>query len=350
MIVIDEKKKMRPFGFRVLSYTLLFVFILISSLPAVADNTSQKSPDLHEDSTWNERYAVALFGIQHDAYKDCGGKRAGLTFGPATGEYFLNGYRAHVSEQEYTENPGKNICLHWMTWQEIAAQSLDDPTVFRACLEYGCTHAVDIKLNGTLLYKDYSSTISGDGASVLFDELKRDYCSWSNGMPVPGGWPSCRARVVLNGADEYSDPDVVGEQYLLSSEESLFSCFPQDLQDLIVAKAVVSDLAYDEKTGSCVTTYDKLWLFSANEVYGSHYAVKNTEGEPYERNILIHSGKVPFHGGLLMHSERGTITWAWFRSQAIMADVLNYHIFGGGHRTASSHYNYFGLTPGFCLA
>ena len=97
-------------------------------------------------------------------------------------------------------------------------------------------------------------------------------------------------------------------------------------------------------------TYDKLWLFSSVEVYGDIWKVKATEGEQYERNA-----RFPYKGHAQrpeyqMFSESGQVVWAWFRSASGLNDVLNYHIFGGGHDTGYSYYNHFALTPGFCLA
>ena len=288
---------------------------------------------------------MALYGIRHDQYQngDESGT-AGLTFGPASGKPYLNRYRAHVTEQEYEEASEENLCLHWMTWEEIADQSLKDPSVFHDCLVYGCTHAVDLMLNDTLLYKDRSSIITGDGASGLLDGLKADYLSYSTGGLRTGGGPACRSRVVLNGADDYSEPRIVGEKCLLSAKNCLFSCFPETLQERIVAKVVVSDLGNDTPYTQCVTTQDKLWLFSSRELYG----VQSAEGEPYERNVLLRSGEAKF-GGYGMFSEKGNEAWAWFRSISGLSEVLNCHIYGGGHRTPGGNFKYYSLAPGFCL-
>ncbi len=346
---------MKLFGFKkrnlcIAAMTLALMIAAAWVMPAVAAAAAGDEQDNAETGkTWNDRYAVALYGIRHDEYVDENGEAAGtagLTFGPATGKYYLDRYRAHVKQKEYEENPQENICLHWMSWEEIAEQSLKDPTVFHDCLVYGCTHSVDLTLNSKLLYKDYTKKITGDGAGVLLDSVKRVYLRWNKSRNCSGGWPASQIRAVLNGVDEHTDLSVVAEQANLSADECLFSCFPEELRERIAAKVVVSDLCNDSSTPNCVTTYDKLWLFSASELYGG---VSRVEGEPYERNELIRRHKAGFGGGYIMHSEKGSDTWAWVRSVSGLSEVLNRHIYAGGHWTADGQHSVFGLAPGFCL-
>ena len=335
-------------SFRFFIIGLMFITTLLSAtVSAFADNTV--SPK--EKPCWNDRYAVVLYGIQHDRYADQNGKEAGtagLTFGPATGRMYLETYRAHVTLEEYKEDPAANICLHWMTWEEIANQSLEDPTVFHTCLVQGCTHAVDLMLNSTLLSKDYSSKITGDGVGGILKGVKRVYLCWDNNLTSNGGWPACRSRAVLNGADELTDPKAAGEQYLLNAEECLFSCFPEDLRGLIVPKIVVSDLGNDKpkEERECMITRDKLWFFSASEFYGGFSQV---EGKAYERTELIRLQKSGFGGRYTMYCEDGNEVQCWLRSVSFLSEVINQHIYGGGHWTGSGYYNHFGLDPGFCL-
>ena len=166
---------------------------------------------------------------------------------------------------------------------------------------------MNLILNEKLFRRDYSAGITGDGAGALLDSIKRGCLSWNAGQACADGWPACRARAVLNGADGFSNVKEVRDDYMLNPEESLFSCFPEELQRLIAAKKVVSNLNNDNGRENCVTTYDKLWLFSKSEGY------------------------------------------AWLRSISPFAEVINRHIYGGGHETGSGYYNVFALTPGFCL-
>ena len=315
-------------------------------VPAAAD----ESPAPNPEKTWNDRYAVAIYGIRHDNYIDANGEAkeaAGLTFGPAYGNNYLDKYRAHVTEEEYAENPQDNLCLHWMTWEEIAEQSLEDPTVFHDCLVHGCTHAVDLRLNDTLLYKDYTKKITGDGAGVLLEGIKRVFLHWNKILSCAGGWPASQVRAVLNGADELTNPKLTASQAMFSADECLFSCFQEELRSRVVAKAVVSNLGNDSPVDYCVTTYDKLWLFSASELYGgASYA----EGKPYERNELVRAHKAGFNfADYVMWSERGSDTWAWLRTVSSPSEVLYRHIYAGWHLTDTGIYYVFGLAPGFCL-
>ena len=322
-----------------------------SSKPIMEDTRSLGPFYMESSPRWNSRYAVALYGIQQDEILIENGEEpatvtAGLTFGPATGRSFQRSYRAHIKHKAYLEDPEANLCLHWMTWEEIAEQSLRDPTAFQPCLEYGCTHGVDLYLNSRLLSRDWYEEITGDGAGALLDGVKREFLCWNADAACADGWPACRARTVLNGADEFTNAREVGKAYMLSSEESLFSCFPEALKLRIAPKAVVSDLNNDKGKSNCVTTYDRLWLFSKSEVYG---AASHAEGASYQRTLLIRSGKARFGGGYRMYSESGNEAYAWLRSISPLAEVINRHIYGGGHRTGSGFYNVFALTPGFCL-
>ena len=304
-----------------------------------------------DEPGWNDRYAVALYGIRQDEILIEDGEApvtatAGLTFGPATGRHFQTTYRAHVQQEAYLEDPEANPCLHWMSWEEIAEQSKQDPTVFEPCLEYGCTHAVNLMLNEKLLHRDYSADLTGDGASALLDSIKRGFLSWNAGYAHADGWPACRARAVLNGADGFSNVKEVREAYMLAPEESLFSCFPEELQQLIAAKKVISDLNNDNGSPDCVTTYDKLWLFSRSELYKD---ASPSEGDSYQRALLIRSEQAGFGGGYRMYPESGSEAYAWLRSISPLEEVINRHIYGGGHWTGSGYYNVYALTPGFCL-
>ena len=343
-----KEHKIRPLSTRIFIFWPVFMALLLSiTVSAFAENTAPSEAGSH----WNDRYAVVLYGIQHDRYADQNGKvpgTAGLTFGPATGRNYQETYRAHVTLEEYEEDPEAYICLHWMTWEEIANQSLKDPTAFRNCLEQGCTHAVDLMLNSTLLSKDYSSQITGDGVGGILKGVKRVYLCWDNNLTSSGGWPACRARAVLNGADEMTDPKAAGKEFLLTTSDCLFSCFPEELQELIVPKVVVSDLGNGKpkEERECVTTYDRLWFFSASEFYGG---ASQIEGKPYERTELIRLQRAGFGGRYTMYCEDGNEVQCWLRSVSFLSEVINQHIYGGGHWTGSGYYNHFGLDPGFCL-
>lgn len=326
---------------------LLLCLALLPQLrvPARAEETEQD---------WNVRYAVSVYGIRQDLCRSEGegGESAedfcaGLTFGPATGESYVDSYKAHVTLRQYLKDPAL-FCIHWMSWEEIAEQSLVDPTVFHDCLEAGCTHAVELRLNDTLLEKAYPD-MSGDGCGALLFSIKPGFRCWNTSWECTGGYPASRIRVTLNGVSEETDPRLVEERYMLDADQALFSCFPEELRQRIVAKAVVTDLNYDKKEPQLITCYDKLWLFAGHEIYGDIPHANPSEGPQYERNTLRDAIIKTFPPDFMMCTEKGGDVWAWLRSSSMTHDLLKYHMFGGGHTKGEGYFNRFAVAPGFCL-
>ena len=87
------KEQKNRISIRVFMISLIFMTVLLStSVSAFAENKSFTEVGPH----WNDRYAVALYGIRHDQYVNHDGEAtgpAGLTFGPATGKKHLETYR-----------------------------------------------------------------------------------------------------------------------------------------------------------------------------------------------------------------------------------------------------------------
>ncbi|MCD8211996.1 MAG: FIVAR domain-containing protein, partial [Oscillospiraceae bacterium] len=238
---------------------------------------------------YDVKYAVSIWGINHDIDED--GNILGLTFGPATGKSYIDGYVAHIDEDAFDPDNG-SYCIHWMTWDEIAAQAAEDPTVFEECMEKGCTHSVNLALNETLMEVSYSTYMDdGDGVSALYESIKSDYRKWNDSNNTTGGWPASQIRAVLNGKDELTGDYAPNA---LDASDSLLSCFPETLRNLIVAKAVPSSTVVDsEEKDDIALTNDKLWLFSPIE--GWDYCGTTTrdqylnpsEGALYERSIAL---------------------------------------------------------------
>ncbi len=293
------------------------------------------------------RYAVCLYGIRHDACLGLGEERAGLSFGPAIGENYTQSFHAHVTQEAYREDRETNLCLHWMSWEEIAEQSLRDPEVFRPCLEAGCTHAVELTARRPL-FSGERFELTGDGASCLFYSLTPDYLCWNNDNDITGGYPASRIRATLNGRDAHTDPSLAGKQ-ALSEEDCLFSCFPAELRERIVPKAVVSDLSFDKESSECVTSYDRLFLFSARELYGELRRAKPSEGLAYEKSILRPATPASLDPAYRFFSEKGEVKWTWLRSASHLTDVMVYSITGAGHALDTMFFDQFALAPGFCL-
>lgn len=257
---------------------------IINASGAVVDTSS--SPGYFstgEQEDYNVKYAVCIYGIKHDTYKVDGQEEtAGLTFGPALGANYVSGHVSHITEEEFLS--GKSgVCLHWMTWEEIAIQSAADPEAFEECLENGCTHAVEITLNDTITGSSYKGKMDqGDGAGVLYNSILRDYRAYNNA--ADNVWSSSRLRATLNGADSLTDSSMAGTD-TLDSSECLFSCIQEDLRSLIVQKEVkTSTVRYSTEESDVETTYDYIWLFSLKEIfsYSGNFALKY-EGEQYAK-------------------------------------------------------------------
>lgn len=271
------------------------------------------------DTKGNAKYAVAVYAIDQDMDKEDGSQYTHtMTFGPATGgNYVTTSKPAHIALADETDT---DKCIHNHTWAEITALAKTNPHVFDKCIEDNCTKTVELNLNDTLKSVGWTDEFyareTGDGPSTLVYELKDEMKVWQPGTGIDGeetengdntgGYPASRIRAVLNGADANTDTTRANKTYILSradethiyvnsgawrnvsitdistinSGNSLLSCFPAELQNSIVPKAVKSDTVYNDTTGNSKTTYDKLWLFSAQEV---GLGKRPNEGTVYSR-------------------------------------------------------------------
>ena len=316
------------------------------------------------------KYAVSVYGIMHDTYKDENGNTgtAGLTFGPATGKNYVNTFKAHTPTGN-TTNGNPHRCIHNDDWPTIISWSQKDPYVYEQCIDGGgsgesCTKSVPIVLSEKIKGTSYSN-MSGDGAGMLYESINLDYLRWNaykgGSYTNKGGWPASRIRSTLNGRqpettevaweDTESDEYQVTEDKLCTEADSLFSGFPAALKEAIVSKAVKSDTVYNDVSGNNVVTYDKLWLFSGREVYGDSDAssvIRPNEGIPYERitALGITTSNYVMNKG---YYESGSTTYRWLRSESRYYSN-NACSVGGSGDWYNSHVSFDdGLAPGFCL-
>lgn len=316
------------------------------------------------------KYAVSVYGIMHDTYKDENGNTgtAGLTFGPATGKNYVNTFKAHTPTGN-TTNGNPHRCIHNDDWPTIISWSQKDPYVYEQCIDGGgsgesCTKSVPIVLSEKIKGTSYSN-MSGDGAGMLYESINLDYLRWNaykgGSYTNKGGWPASRIRSTLNGRqpettevaweDTESDEYQVTEDKLCTEADSLFSGFPAALKEAIVSKAVKSDTVYNDVSGNNVVTYDKLWLFSGREVYGDSDAsnvIRPNEGIPYERitALGITTSNYVMNKG---YYESGSTTYRWLRSESRYYSN-NACSVGGSGGWYNSHVSFDdGLAPGFCL-
>lgn len=272
---------------------------------------STKKPYNQSSEPTIAKYAVAIYGICVDDVKDeATGSitKGGLTFGPALGANYVQSYKNHTPSGQTTAG-NAHRCVHDDDWDEIIAWNKTDPYVYEDCIVNGCTHSVPLSKNttSTIFSSIFQPTTeTGDGPSALYYELVTgtnadcfENLRWrSNGGIYgtnSGGWGTTRIRAMLNGADELTDigdsnysssasSDINKSASIYTVENCLFAAFPQNLRNTIGTRAVKYDSVYYLKTeANLKTTYDKLWLFSSNEL--ADYASKNWENHPLEGTV-----------------------------------------------------------------
>lgn len=334
--------------------------------------------------TYNMKYAVRLYGIEADV--DADGKTLGLTFGPATGEDYRtlksgmtgeeaatydsgSGYVAHVSKAEYDNG---TVCLHWMTWDEIAKQSASDPHAFDDCLAAGCTHSVNVDLNNKIRGTDYSSSVAswtGDGAGMFYNSINSGYRVWNqsnnNYGYNYGGWATSRARYTLNGWNRTDKTTYSGTTYLCTESNSLLSCFEAGLRDNIAAAYKISDTGYQHGSTYVSTgtkTSDMLWLFSCEELWG-HTSYANIWMDKVPSGVYSQESQYAWtgtyrqvttspsrYGPLKNYGETGSAVNWWSRSTCFDGNTYAFNV-----NTSGSVYYYnrvyisCALAPGFCI-
>lgn len=298
------------------------------------------------------KYAVAIYGICVDQLES---GEAGLTFGPALGENYIQSFKSH-EPSGITKEGHDHRCVHNDNWNTIIEWNKEDPYVYEDCIKEGCTHSVALSKNTTttILSEQFDSANEiGDGPSALFYELVTnngdcfENLRWHpNGGKHgtnAGGWGATRIRAMLNGADGLTDTgennysktsssDVNKSASIYTSNNCLFATFPQELQDAIGKRKVKYDSVYNKKTEANLnTTNDKLWLFSSNEVadtISESYYNHPLEGSAYEKfkgtNNNFNNARKPYYVNSSTGNAIGTDYCSWLRSSSedVYADAL----------------------------
>lgn len=335
-------------------------------------------------------YAVALYGIGVD--KDDKGNTMGLTFGPALGKSYVDGFVSHTVDEKgnitggdagTTRSGHAYRCIHQDSWETIVYWNNEDPYVYEKCIANGCTHSVELdpSKTTTVLNPAFTASYTGDGPSVLHDELQQENRFWTSSGRNIGGYAASRVRAMLNGADSQTDitstnvsSDVTHPASIYTEENCLLAAFPQVLQNAIGNRAT----KYAIKGGkdiAAMTVYDKLWLFSSYELYetyintqypcpsealgvtldesnASQYGLQagDTVGYYAKWKGTTSTGSTGNHIGFPADTNSNGTTW-WLRS--INNGYNNYGVTitsqGGttnsGYGTSSS-----GIAPGFSLS
>ena len=166
----------------------------------------------------------------------------------------------------------------------------------------------------------------------------------------------------------------------LTESESLISAFPEELQNAIVAKAVKSDAIFYDAVNGNETTYDKLWLFSGNELYkdtsgymtsgtftayfgntsksgcsyvgfgSSWYSIRQNEGTLYQRQEQM-GITTSNYSKMKGYYENGSSTsdW-WLRSPDCGYSGYVYSVYGGnGYYYSNYACDAYALAPGFSV-
>ena len=348
------------------------------------------------------KYAVQIYGINQDEGKN--DEKLGLTFGPAVGENYNNKYVTHEYEKnddgtykvvivthtvaeddtetikkEDLENVTRteeqknkyNINLHEMTWEQIAEQSKEDPTVFTDAMLCGDTKSVKLNLNDTIAI-GLKQTAYGDGAGTLYRTIKSYYLKWnpssydnsaatdsggsgSNGM-YAGGYSSSHIRATLIGENDKTNEKYAGDKNLIESN-CLYSCIESDLRNVITAKKV----SYVTKSTSNYTQnsdiYDNIWLFSDREIYGSTNKDEGLgkNGDGYDKfgnsssKYKISTYSSSSNTNRVIYNEKGITDYWWLRSFNIQ--YMNYilNVSDNGLISRGITCGMVGLSFGFCL-
>ncbi|MDO5811453.1 MAG: SpaA isopeptide-forming pilin-related protein [Bacillota bacterium] len=245
------------------------------------------------------KYAVAIYDIGVDDME--GGAKGGLTFGPALGAEaetgYVQTYHSHIPSGT-TASGHAHRCVHDDDWSTIIEWNHTDPYVYEQCIDEGCTHSVKLNKNttSTILNANFdSSKETGDGPSVLYYELitetDKGKC-YENLRYYPkndeissNSWGISRMRAMLNGADDLTDvtdkdynyandkeyrtsSDIHKEASIYTNENCLLATFPTELQNAIGKKTIKCEAYFGKncENKALETTYDKLWLFSINEL------------------------------------------------------------------------------------
>jgi uncharacterized repeat protein (TIGR02543 family) len=346
------------------------------------------------------KYAVSVYGIEEDILED--GDRAGLTFGPATGEDYNAKFRSHTPSAELTKNGNEHRCIHNDTWDTIIHWATEDPYVYEECIaqtdangvSYSCTKSVPLSASsrGKILTDEnkskFADQTNGDGVGTLVYSLAESYTYWNYSQTTTGGWPASRIRATLNGAQEATadgthnktnyaaGADMAG----LTTAQSLFGTFPAELQSAIQKRKTKSDVVYSDALNNNVTTYDRLWLFAGTELYvtvagfgadgfdmlGSYPMIREHEGLESGKDSAAYSRQTELgvydafgQDKMVIYTEYGpkdkngvdVKKGFWFRS------LYGWDIASAGGTMSAGAQSYqmvnyayqLGISPGFCL-
>ena len=305
-----------------------------------------------------------------------------------TSEYlYKNGGTSEKVTRTEEEKNKYNINLHEMSWEQIS--EVADKSNFLDCMLCGDTKKVELSINSTL-GSGVAFNQNGDGTGILYGAIKPYYRMWnpaySNTDPTrnnqavgkdvtldnyeqqngsnakdAGGYSTSHIRATLIGENEKTNISYAGD-INLNEANSLYSCLPSDLKNVITPKKVLY------VTGESSSIYhlnediaDKIWAFSQRELYGTgQYTGTKTEGlgcdgHGYSKFSLVDSKyyiKSYNNNGLTQrkyYNENNLVDYCWLRSPSLSGSQYSRRIYSGSLNNYGRTCNDDGLMFGFCI-
>ena len=403
----------------ILLFSISIGYSALSSTLSMSGIVSISAPP----TTYPVKYAVQIYGINEDVDKN--GEAIGLTFGPAIGDNYNNKYVTHEYEETSTgsgvynvkivthtiasngtesttseflykngettekvtrteeEKNKYEINIHEMTWGDIALVA--DKTDFLDCMLCGDTKKVELYLNDTI-GAGTTPTQYGDGAGVLYGVINSYYRKWNprvsdnsavgTGVTLEngeqsygsnarnnGGYSVSHIRATLIGENEKTNEGYAGDVNLNESN-SLYSCLPSSLKNVIIAKKVRYVTGTSESNYSLNDDIeDKIWAFSSREMYGTgEYTGTTTEGlgndghgyskfSNVDSKYYISSYNNNNVTQRMCYNELDHEDELWLRSPYLSYAYYAYEMYGGGGTGNGGfpYLNLHGLSFGFCI-
>ena len=348
--------------------------------PATGDNYNNKyvTHRYEETSTGSGVYNVIIVTHTVDSNGNETTTEANLT----------NSASENVTRTETDKNK-YDINMHEMTWAQIAAVS--DKSNFLDCMLCGDTKKVEMYLNDTIgtgtTYNQY-----GDGAGMLYGAVNQYYRMWNpaynnsdttrNNSAVgtnvtlstieqqygsnarnAGGYSVSHIRATLIGQNAKTNIGYAGDVNLNESN-SLYSCLPRDLKNVITAKKVRYVTGSNYTSGNYSLNEDitdKIWAFSQREMYGTGQNTGTTteglgnDGHGYTKfsstdsKYYISSYSDNSATQRVCYTESGNTYYWWLRSPYLYSACHANGVNSGGSLNVSNPYLDGGLAFGFCI-
>ena len=178
-----------------------------------------------------------------------------------------------------------------------------------------------------------------------------------------GGYSVSHIRATLIGQNAKTNIGYAGDVNLNESN-SLYSCLPRDLKNVITAKKVRYVTGSNYTSGNYSLNEDitdKIWAFSQREMYGTgQYTGTTTEGlgndghgytkfSSTDSKYYISSYNNNNATQRVCYNESGNTSSWWLRSPYLNYASFAYGVYSGGYLNSYYPYSNYGLAFGFCI-